>query len=77
MGQKNSKHIFGVFAFGVNGFGVTFLQSNTNPINMPQCSGGFGCIQSDYQLLQVEFAYSYKISKQFSMVCNPLLIIPH
>jgi long-chain fatty acid transport protein len=71
VGQKNSKHTFGVSAFGISGFGVTFPQSNTNPINMPQSSGGFGRIQSDYQLLQVGLAYSYKISKQFSIGLQP------
>ena len=70
-GKKNSKHTFGVSAFGISGFGVTFPQSNSNPINMPQNSGGFGRIQSDYQLLQVGLAYSYKISKQFSIGLQP------
>ncbi len=70
-GKKNSKHTFGVSAFGVSGFGVTFPESNTNPINMPQSAGGFGRIQSDYQLLQVGFAYAYKISDQFSIGIQP------
>ena len=70
-GKKNSKHTFGVSAFGISGFGVTFPESNTNPINMPQSSGGFGRIQSDYQLLQVGLTYSYKISKQFSIGLSP------
>jgi len=70
-GKKNSKHTFGVSAFGISGFGVTFPESNTNPINMPQSSGGFGRIQSDYQLLQVGLAYSYKISNQFSIGIQP------
>lgn len=70
-GKKNSKHTFGVSAFGISGFGVTFPESNSNPINMPQSSGGFGRIQSDYQLLQVGLAYSYKISNQFSIGFQP------
>lgn len=70
-GKQNSKHTFGISAFGISGFGVTFPESNTNPINMPQNSGGFGRIQSDYQLLQVGLAYSYKISEKFSIGVQP------
>lgn len=70
-GNKNSKHTFGVSAFGISGFGVTFPESNTNPINMPQSAGGFGRIQSDYQLLQVALTYSYKVSEQFSIGLAP------
>lgn len=70
-GKKNSKHTFGVSAFGISGFGVTFPQNNTNPINMPQSSGGFGRIQSDYQLMQVGVTYSYKITDQLSIGLAP------
>lgn len=70
-GKKNSKHSFGVSAFGISGFGVTFPESNTNPVNMPQNMGGFGRIQSDYQLLQVGVTYAYKITDQFSIGLAP------
>jgi long-chain fatty acid transport protein len=70
-GKKNSKHSFGVSAFGISGFGVTFPESNTNPINMPQNMGGFGRIQSDYQLMQVGLTYAYKITDQFSIGLAP------
>ncbi len=70
-GKKNSKHTFGMSAFGISGFGVTFPESNTNPINMPQNMGGFGRIQSDYQLLQVGVTYAYKITNQFSIGLAP------
>ncbi|MBL7739389.1 MAG: outer membrane protein transport protein [Chitinophagaceae bacterium] len=70
-GKKDSKHTFGVSAFGISGFGVTFPEGNTNPITMPQSYGGFGRIESDYQLLQVGFTYAYKISKQFSIGLAP------
>jgi long-chain fatty acid transport protein len=70
-GRKNSKHVFGVSAFGISGFGVTFPESQTNPINMPQSYGGFGKIKSDYQLLQVGVTYAYKISKEFSIGLAP------
>ena len=70
-GKKNSQHTFGVSAFGISGFGVTFPESMNNPINMPQSYGGFGRIQSDYQLLQVGFTYAYKLSDQFSVGLAP------
>jgi len=70
-GKKNSKHSFGVSAFGISGFGVTFPESNTNPINMPQSMGGFGGIQSDYQLMQVGITYAYKITNQVSIGLAP------
>ncbi len=70
-GKKNSKHTFGMSAFGISGFGVTFPENNTNPINMPQSAGGFGRIQSDYQLMQVGVTYSYKITDQLSIGLAP------
>lgn len=70
-GKKNSKHTFGVSAFGISGFGVTFPESNTNPVNMPQSQGGFGRIQSDYQLLQVGLTYAYKLNEHFSIGIAP------
>lgn len=70
-GKKNSKHTFGASAFGISGFGVTFPQNNANAINMPQSSGGFGRIQSDYQLMQVGLTYAYKLSDKFSIGLAP------
>lgn len=70
-GKKNSNHTFGVSAFGISGFGVTFPESTTNPITMPQSSGGFGRIESDYQLMQVGITYAYKVSDQFSIGLAP------
>lgn len=70
-GNKDNKHKFGVSAFGISGFGVTFPESNSNPINMPQSMGGFGRIESDYQLLQVGFTYAYKLSENFSIGIAP------
>lgn len=68
---KNSKHHFGVSAFGISGFGVTFPENNSNPVNLPQQMGGFGKIQSDYQLMQIGFTYAYQLSKQFSIGVAP------
>lgn len=70
-GKKNSKHSYGVSVFGISGFGVTFPESNSNPITMPQSQGGFGLIKSDYQLLQVGFTYSYKLSSKVSIGLAP------
>ncbi len=52
-GASDSKHTFGASAFGISGFGVTFPENASNPINAPQSMGGFGRIESDYSLLQV------------------------
>ncbi|MFN8251179.1 MAG: outer membrane protein transport protein [Ferruginibacter sp.] len=70
-GKKGSKHTIGVSAFGISGFGVTFPQNNANAINMPQSAGGFGRIQSDYQLMQVGFTYAYKLNEQVSVGLAP------
>lgn len=70
-GKKNSNHRFGVSAFGISGFGVTFPESSTNPVNMSQEMGGFGRIRSDYQLMQIGFTYSYKLSRQLSIGLAP------
>jgi long-chain fatty acid transport protein len=70
-GKKSSKHTLGVSVFGISGFGVTFPESNSNPITMPQSQGGFGRIQSDYQLLQVGVTYAYKITEQLSVGLAP------
>ena len=70
-GKEDSKHSFGASAFGVSGFGVTFPESNTNPINLPQGMGGFGRIESDYSLLQMGFTWAYKVTDQLSIGVQP------
>ncbi len=70
-GKEDSKHTFGVSVFGISGFGVTFPQSTTNPINMPQSMGGFGKIESDYMLLQVGFTWAYELSDKLSIGIEP------
>ncbi len=83
-GKENSKHTFGVSAFGISGFGVTFPEeannptnpnfnpgNNSNPINYPQAAMGFGHIESDYMLLQVGFSYAYELSDKFSIGIQP------
>ena len=70
-GKEGSKSRYAISAFGISGFGVTFPESNTNPINFPQNMGGFGKIQSDYALLQMAFTWSYKVSETFSIGLAP------
>ena len=70
-GKEGSKHTFGASAFGISGFGVTFPESTTNPINMPQSMGGFGRVESDYMLLQVGFTWAYELSEKFSIGIEP------
>lgn len=70
-GKEGSKHTFGASAFGVAGFGVTFPESDDNPITLPQSSGGFGRIESDYILLQIGFAYAYQLTDKISIGVQP------
>lgn len=69
--KENSKHTFGASAFGISGFGVTFPESMTNPINMSQSMGGFGRIESDYILLQLGLTWAYELSDKFSVGVQP------
>ncbi len=71
-GNADSKHRFGLHAFGVSGFGVDYPMSNNNPITLPQSDGGFGHVYSNYQLLQVGATYAYQLSDQFSIGLAPL-----
>ena len=70
-GNETSKHTFGVSAFGISGFGVTFPENMMNPITAPQNMGGFGRVQSEYNLLQVSFTWAYELSDQFSIGLQP------
>ena len=70
-GKEDSKHTFGASVFGISGFGVTFPESKTNPINMPQAMGGFGRIESDYSHMQIGLAYAYEINESFSIGIQP------
>jgi long-chain fatty acid transport protein len=69
--KPDGKHSFGLSAFGISGFGVTFPENMSNPINMPQSMGGFGRIESDYQLLQVGLTYAYEINEKLSVGIAP------
>ncbi len=72
-GKAESPHTFGISAFGISGFGVTFPESMTNPINMPQNMGGFGHIESDYQVLQVGLTYAYQLNDYLSIGIAPTI----
>lgn len=70
-GKADSKHTFGVSAFGISGFGVTFPENMTNAINFPQSQGGFGHVESDYLVLQVGLSYAYEITDNLSVGVQP------
>lgn len=83
-GKKGSKHTFGLSAFGISGFGVTFPEEannplsasfnptlNSNPVNYPQQAGGFGRVESDYMLMQVGLSWAYEITDQLSVGVEP------
>ena len=70
-GKPDSPHTFGASAFGISGFGVTFPENASNPINAPQEFGGFGRVESEYILLQIGFTYAYELSDQFSIGIQP------
>jgi long-chain fatty acid transport protein len=72
-GAPDCKHTFGLSAFGISGFGVTFPESMDNPITMPQSAGGFGRIESDYSLLQLGLTYAYNITDNLSVGIAPTM----
>jgi len=69
--SDKSNHSFGFSVFGISGFGVTFPENMSNPINMPQNMGGFGHIESDYMLLQTGLTYAYQLTEKFSIGVEP------
>ncbi len=69
--NPESRHSFGASAFGISGFGVTFPENMSNPINAPQSMGGFGRVESEYLLLQVGATYAYELSDKFSVGIQP------
>lgn len=83
-GKADSKHTFGISAFGVSGFGVDFPEEsnsplspsfnptvNSNPILYPQQAMGFGHLESAYMLMQIGFTWAYEISDKFSIGVQP------
>ena len=72
-GKVDNKHRYAISAFGISGFGVTFPESTSNPINMPQNMGGFGRIESDYAMLQFAFTWSYQLSEKIAIGIAPTI----
>lgn len=64
---------FGFSAIGIGGFGVDYpanLPNPTgrfNPVALPQKFGGFGAIDSNYQLLQMTPSVAYQVNKDLSL----------
>lgn len=71
IGNPDSKHTFGGSVFGISGFGVTFPESNSNPIVMPQSMGGFGRMESNYMLLQIGATYAFELTEMLSIGVEP------
>ncbi|MCF8245600.1 MAG: outer membrane protein transport protein [Saprospiraceae bacterium] len=83
--KPDSKFAFGVSAFGISGFGVDypattdlpspdnpdFNPNNANPLLFPQNFGGFGHLNSEYQLMQVGLTGAYEIIDGLSIGLAP------
>ncbi len=66
--QTETPWTYGISLFGIGGFGVDYpANSNSNPLTLPQSSGGFGAIQSNYQVLQGTPALAYKAAPNLSL----------
>lgn len=68
-----SRFSFGLGVFPVAGFGVDYAASRTNPILTPQPPNGvgFGAVYSDYQVLQIAPAVSYRLTDRLSIGVGP------
>ncbi|MBK9018242.1 MAG: outer membrane protein transport protein [Saprospiraceae bacterium] len=83
--NPDSKFAFGISAFGISGFGVdypattdlptpdnqNFDPNNSNPLLYPQNFGGFGHLNSNYQLMQLGLTGAYEITEGFSIGLAP------
>ncbi|MEQ9301024.1 MAG: outer membrane protein transport protein [Cyclobacteriaceae bacterium] len=70
-GNADSRSTFGASAIGIAGFGVTFPENMSNPINMPQEMGGFGRVESSYLLMQIGATWAYQLTDKFSVGVTP------
>ncbi len=73
LANEDSKSTFGFSAFGISGFGVTFPENPSNPVNGPQSQGGFGRVESDYALFQVGLTWAYELTDEISVGIQPNL----
>jgi len=83
--KPDSKFTFGVSAFGISGFGVDypattelptpnnpdFNPNASNPLLYPQTMGGFGHLNSNYQLMQLGIAAAYELTEGISIGLAP------
>lgn len=83
--KADSKFAFGVSAFGISGFGVDypattelptpdnpdFNPNASNPLLYPQSMGGFGHLNSNYQLMQLGLTGAYEITEGLSIGIAP------
>lgn len=83
--KPDSKFAFGVSAFGISGFGVDYPATTelptpehpnsnpnaSNPLLYPQSMGGFGHLNSNYQLMQLGLTGAYKITEGLSIGIAP------
>jgi long-chain fatty acid transport protein len=84
-GNQDSPFRFGVSAFGISGFGVdypaetnlpdpnntSFDPTRSNPLLYPQSFGGFGHLNSEYQLMQLALTAAYKLTDGLSFGLAP------
>ncbi len=70
-GKSESKSTWGISAFGISGFGVTFPENAMNPINNPQENGGFGRVESDYGIFQFGLSWAYDLGGGLSVAIQP------
>ncbi len=75
MQPENSAFSFGMGVFAVAGFGVNYAGQTTNfPLTPPPPAGlGFGPIFSQFQVLQIAPALSYRITDRLSIGGGPTL----
>ncbi len=83
--KPDSKFAFGISAFGISGFGVdypattnlptpgnpNFDPNNSNPLLYPQNFGGFGHLNSNYQLMQLGLTAAYELTEGVSIGLAP------
>jgi long-chain fatty acid transport protein len=68
-----SRFTFGLGVFPVAGFGVDYAGSLTNPVLTPPPPRGigFGPVYSDYQVMQIAPAVSYRVTDRLSVGLGP------
>ena len=75
LGNKTSKHIWGISVTNAANFGVLFPENKKNPINYPPSYGGYGKLESHYFLMEIGLTYAYRISNRFSIGIKPIFSI--